>query len=69
MSNTIDDLKVLRDQLVERRRDEAYMVGNSHHDERIEKLVRVHLAIAALDAVIVEGKDGPPPREPRILVL
>jgi uncharacterized membrane protein len=56
MGRTVEDLKELRDELVERRRNEAYMVGGPHHDERIIKLVAVHHAIEALDAVIAEGQ-------------
>lgn len=56
---TIEDLKKLRAELIERRRQEAYWVAGPHHNERIEKLIQVHTAIAALDAVIAEGKDEP----------
>lgn len=57
MGKTIDDLKALRAELVERRRKETYWIGGPYHDDRIEKVIQVHLAIAALDAVITEGKD------------
>ncbi|QRM32759.1 hypothetical protein [Microvirga sp. VF16] len=56
---TVEDLKKLRAELVERRRQEAYWVGGPHHDDRIQKLVQVHTAIEALDAVIAEGEDEP----------
>ncbi len=59
MGKTVEDLKALRAELVERRRKEAYLIGSAHHDERIEKLVQVHLAIEAIDAVIADGKDEP----------
>lgn len=59
MGKTIDDLTALRAELVERRRKETYWIGGAHHDDRIEKVVQVHLAIEAIDAVIAEGKDEP----------
>ena len=59
MSKTIDDLKALRAELVERRRKEAYYIGGAHHDERIALVAQVHLAIEAIDAVIAEGGDQP----------
>jgi hypothetical protein len=58
---TVEDLKALREQLVERRRQEAYNLGSAHHQERLEALVLVHTAILALDDVIAQGKDAPDP--------
>ncbi len=55
---TVEHLKALRSELVERRRAEAYLVAGRYRD-RIAILVKVHLAIQALDAVIEEGGDGP----------
>jgi hypothetical protein len=55
---TVDDLKVLREKLVEQRRREAYRVHGAE-SPGIEKLVRTHQAIEALDAVIAEGKGEP----------
>jgi len=57
MSKTIPDLKALRAELVNRRRQEAYWIRGPQHDERLQKIAHVHLAIAALDAVMAEGKD------------
>lgn len=59
MAKTIDDLKTLRAELVERQRKEVYWIGGPHHDDRIAKVVQVHFAIEAIDAVISEGKDEP----------
>lgn len=59
MAKTIEDLKTLRAQLVGRRRKEVYWIGGPHHDDRIAKVVQVHLAIEAIDTVISEGKDEP----------
>jgi hypothetical protein len=56
---TIGDLKTLRARMVERRRPEAYYIGSADNDGRIAKVVTVHLAIEALDAVIAEGNDEP----------
>jgi hypothetical protein len=56
---TIEDLKALRDELVESRRREAYRISGAGHDEQIGKLVQTHLAIEALDTVILLG-DGEP---------
>jgi hypothetical protein len=55
---TIEDLKTLRAELVERRHAEAYSLGSAHHQGVLEKLVLVHQAISALDAVIAEGRPG-----------
>jgi hypothetical protein len=55
--SAIADLRTLRTELIERRREEAYSVGGAYSDDRIAKLSAVHHAIAALDAVIEEGKD------------
>ena len=57
-SKTIEDLKARRSELVERRHQEAYSLGSAHHQEGLEKLVLVHQAIIALDAVITEGRPG-----------
>jgi hypothetical protein len=54
-TKTIADLTKLRAELVDRRRREAYAVDGPNHDERIEKLAYVHLAILAFDAAIEEG--------------
>ena len=59
MGKTVLDLKKLQSELFERRRREAYLVGSAHNDERIAKLAKVHVAIAAIDAVIAEGQDEP----------
>lgn len=59
-TKTIADLKKLREELVDRRRQEAYWVGGAHDDERIEKVAYVHLAIQAVEAVIAEGWDDEP---------
>ena len=58
---TIEDLKSLRAQLVERRRQEAYWaVGTGPYNETgLSKLALVDRAIEALDAVIAEGRDEP----------
>jgi hypothetical protein len=55
----VGDLKAARAMLVERRRQQAYKVSGAHGSARIDRLVRVHQAIEALDAVIAEGKDEP----------
>jgi hypothetical protein len=68
-SKTVGDLRQLRAKLIERRRQEAYWVGSEHHGEGLGKLVQVHQAIEALDAVIAEGKDAPPPTEPQMTIL
>lgn len=57
---TIADLKKLRAELVDRRRDEVYQIASVRDDERIEKLAYVQLAIEALDAAIGEGWDDAP---------
>ena len=57
---TLDELKIVREKLVGRRRVEAYRVAGEHHDTQIAKLNSVHSAIQALDAVIAEGEAGQP---------
>ncbi|MET4701925.1 hypothetical protein ABIE65_004974 [Constrictibacter sp. MBR-5] len=69
MLKTIDDLKTLRAELVERRREEAYRIGSAQHDEGIEKAGQVHLAIEAIDAVIAEGEDQREPPDPTVMIL
>jgi hypothetical protein len=59
-TKTIADLRKLREELVDRRRDEAYQIAGVHDDERIAKIAYVQLAIQALDAVIGEGWDDTP---------
>jgi hypothetical protein len=56
---TVEELKALRNELIDRRRDEAYM-ASTFNDERLAKLAAIHTAIVALDAVIAEGKDEVP---------
>jgi hypothetical protein len=57
---TLDELKAVRDKLVDRRRVEAYRVGGQHHDTQIAKLNSVHTAIQALDAVIAAEEANAP---------
>lgn len=59
MGRTIGDLKVLRAELVERRRKEAYWIHGAYHEDRLAKIVDIHTAITAIDAVIDEGQDEP----------
>jgi hypothetical protein len=59
MAKTIDDLRAIRAELLERRRSEAYHISGPHQEERIEKVARLHIAIDAIDAVIKEGLDQP----------
>lgn len=61
---TVEDLKQLRAELVERRHVEAYRISGAHHEDRLVKLVLVDQAIDALDKVIAEGRDAPPPADP-----
>ena len=60
-TKTISNLKKLREELVDRRRREAYGIGGPDNDERIGKVGHVHLAILAIDAVIDEGWSDEPP--------
>ncbi len=58
---TIEDLKALRADLVERRRQEAYwaLAAGPYNETGLAKLVLADRAIHALDSVIAEGKDEP----------
>jgi hypothetical protein len=65
---TVKDLKAVRANLVELRRQEAYRVSGA--PERTHRvLVRAHQAIEALDAVIAEGKDEPKPDHKQTEIL
>ncbi len=63
---TTEDLRALRDELVESRRRESYRISGAGNDEQIDKLVRTHLAIEALDTVILlsDGESDAPQRMP-----
>jgi len=58
---SIEDLKSLRADLVERRRKEAYWAIETgpNNETGLAKLALVDRAIQALDNVIAEGKDEP----------
>ena len=59
MGRTVADLKTLREELVRRRWQAAYAVGDDLDGEGLYTLVSFNQAILALDAVIDEGRDGP----------
>jgi hypothetical protein len=67
-TKTVRDLEALRDQLIKRRRREAYMtcddLGVTGH---MSALALVHQAIEALDVVIKEGKDEPETDAPSMI--
>jgi len=63
---TVDDLKELRASLVQLRRKEAYLLSDDP-SRGIEKLVQVHLAIEAMDAVI-EGEGEAPELDPQAVI-
>jgi hypothetical protein len=58
---TVEDLKSLRKELVERRRKEAYWATESgaFNETGLAKLIQADRAIQALDAVIAEGLNEP----------
>jgi hypothetical protein len=58
---TVEDLKALRADLIERRRKEAYWAtaSGAFNETGLAKLIQADRAIQALDAVIAEGKDEP----------
>jgi hypothetical protein len=60
MAKTVNDLKALREELVEQRRRCAYDLRDPHDDANIQKLAMIDLAIVALETVISEGKDETP---------
>lgn len=62
--STIAELIQLRDEMIERRRIGAYSIQGAHNDDPIKLLANVHIAIAAIDAVISEGKDLHSPAQP-----
>ena len=67
-SKTVDDLKELRASLTQLRRKEAYLLSDDP-STGIEKLVQVHLAIEAMDAVIEgEGEGEASELDPKAIV-
>jgi hypothetical protein len=58
---TVEDLKSLRAELLERRRKEAYWAveTGAYNETGLAKLIQADRAIQALDAVIADGKDEP----------
>lgn len=62
MRKTVEDLKNVREKLVEQRRRDVYSIVGPHSNEAIEKAAQIHTAIAAIDAAIAEGKDHAPIR-------
>lgn len=57
MPKTVDDLRRTCEELVERRRREAYALAGPEDQSGMARLVQLHLAIMALEAVIAEGRD------------
>lgn len=61
------EINELRANLVKRLKLEAGRVQGENHDDRLVKLIMVHQALQAVDAVIAEG--GPDePGEPKVWV-
>ena len=58
-TKTVSDLKKLPEELVDRRRQEAYGIGGSDYDKGIQKVAFLHL-VQAIDAVIEEGWSDQP---------
>jgi hypothetical protein len=54
--STIEALKTLRTELVERRLSEAYM-ASTHNDERLAKLAAIHTVIAMLEEVLSNTRE------------
>jgi len=63
VEKTVDDLKRLREELVRIRRQQAYgaLHAPSEFPHDLRRLVEVHQAIAALDAVIEKEIPSPDP--------
>ncbi|WP_054309919.1 hypothetical protein [Mesorhizobium sp. 1M-11] len=51
-------LAITRGQLAKMRREAADRVQGEHHKDQLAELVRLHLAIEAIDAVLAERKIG-----------
>ena len=66
-SKTVDDLKELRASLTQLRRKEAYLLSDDP-STGIEKLVQVHLAIEAMEAVIEGEGEAPAELDPRAVI-
>jgi len=61
---TIDELKELRAELVQRRMAEVFRLG-TYSDDRLAVVANIQTTLAAIDAVIEKG-DVPPEYEPRV---
>lgn len=57
---TVEHLKERLAELVEHRVALAYRVHSATHEEGLQKLVLVHQAIEAMEAVIASGAGEPP---------
>ena len=51
-------LAVTRGQLAKMRREAADRIQGEHHKEQIDEMIRLHLAIQAIDAVLIERGAG-----------
>jgi hypothetical protein len=56
MNRTVEDLKALRDVLLEKRRAVAYLIVPGQQPDRVASIADFHLAIDAVEA-IEEGLD------------
>ena len=61
------DLEEKLARLRERRWYVAHWLGSEHHTERLVELERLQISIAALEAVIAEGRPAPEPVDARAL--
>jgi hypothetical protein len=57
MNRTIEDLKALRELLIQQRRAAAYLLVPGQQADRVAGLANLHLAIDAVEEVIEEGAD------------
>jgi hypothetical protein len=57
MNRTVEDLKDLRQELLEQRRAAAYLIVPGQQPDRVASLANLHLAIDAVEEVIKEGLD------------
>jgi hypothetical protein len=55
---TIEELKLMRAELAERRRTEVAWIAGAYQHDLFEKIGKLQLAIDAIDAVIAEGESG-----------
>jgi hypothetical protein len=67
MTESVEKLKTMLEELIERRTELAYQLAGAHHRDCLEKIGSVQIAITAVEAVIASGAKEPEAASPRCL--